>query len=44
MSSTVKYPRFAGRVGGYGNRGEKAVCLWVEISEDGRDVKAVNKE
>jgi len=31
-------------MGGYGNSGKEAVRLWIQISKDGRDVKAVDEE
>ena len=31
-------------MGGYGSGGKEAVRIWIEISKDGRDVKAVDEE
>lgn len=44
MRGTVQDPGFACGVGWDWDCGKEAVCVWVEIAEDGGDVEAVDEE
>lgn len=44
VRGTVQVPRFACGMVGNWDCGKEAVCVWVEIAEDGGDVEAVDEE